>query len=338
MGISVRDVSQLSGKQKVAILLLSMSSENATKMFSLMNEEQITEISYVMSHLGVVSADVVDIVLQQVNDSIVGEDAYLGNMETTERLLMRVMDRDRVLALMEEIKGPQGKNTWEKLKNVNEDLLALYFRNEHPQTAALVLSKIAPDHASRVLSSLPDSFAFEIMGRILNLGNVKKGVLERVERILRAEFITSFSRTQKYDSFEMLAEIFNNFDRNNEVKFMTMLESNLPEAAVQIKDKMFTFDDLVRIDSKGVQRLLRDVEKSRLTVALKGASEEIKTLVFSNMSQRIAKIIQEDIQSMGAVRVRDVDVARAEIVSTAKRLIDEGEIGILIDNNEEFIT
>lgn len=338
MGLSAKDIAKLSGKQKVAIVLLSMSDENATKVFSLMSEDEITEISHSMSQLGSVSPEVVDSVMNQLKNDLSGDSTFLGNLHTTERLLEKILDKDRLQSLMDEIRGPQGRNTWEKLANVNEELLALYFRNEHPQTAALVLSKISPDHAAKVLSNLPDGFAFEIIARILNLGTVKKEVLERVEKILRAEFISSVGKTQKYDSFEMLAEIFNNLDRNSESKFMSMLESSLPEAASKIKDKMFTFDDLVKIDTKGIQRLLRDVEKSRLTLALKGAPEAVKTVLFSSLSQRAAKIIEEDLLALGPVRVKDVDSARTEIVAVAKSLIEKGEIDIVLDNNNDLIS
>ena len=338
MGISIKDIAKLTGTQKVAMVLLSLSDDNATKVFSLMSEDEITDISHAMSHLGSVSPEVIDTVMGQLSSDLAGDSMFLGNLHNTERLLGKILDKDRVSSLMEEIRGPQGRNTWEKLANVNEELLALYFRNEHPQTAALVLSKISPDHAAKVLSNLPDSFAFEIISRILSLGSVKKEVLERVERILRSEFISSIGKTQKYDSFEMLAEIFNNLDRNSESKFMSMLESNLPDAASKIKDMMFTFDDLVKIDSKGIQRLLRDVEKSRLTLALKGASEDIKAVLFSSMSQRAAKIIEEDLMALGSVRVKDVDSARGDVVMVAKQLIEQGEIDVVLNSDDdEFV-
>ena len=339
MGVTAKDIEKLTGSQKVAIVLLSLSDENATRIFSLMSEDEITDISHAMSHLGAVSPDVIDSVMDQLAGGLTGDSMFLGNLHSTERLLEKILDQDRVSALMDEIRGPQGRNTWEKLANVNEELLALYFRNEHPQTAALVLSKISPDHAAKVLSNLPDGFAFEIISRILSIGSVKKEVLERVERILRAEFISSVGKTQKYDSFEMLAEIFNNLDRNSESKFMTMLEANLPDAAAKIKDMMFTFDDLIKIDSKGIQRLLRDVEKSRLTLALKGAPDEVKNVLFSSMSQRAAKIIEEDLMALGSVRVKDVDAARGDVVAVAKKLIEAGEIDVALNSNDdEFVT
>jgi flagellar motor switch protein FliG len=338
MSININDVSKLTGAQKVAIVLLSLSQENATKIFGMMTDDEIKEVSHAMSHLGAINPDVIQRLLAQLNSDLTGDAMFLGNLHTTEKLLEKIMDHDKVQILMDEIKGPQGRNTWEKLANVNEELLALYFRNEQPQTAALVLSKIAPDHAAKVLSHLPDSFAFEIITRILNIGNVKKEVLEKVEKILRAEFISSIGRIQKYDSFEMVAEIFNNLDRNSESKYMSMLETNTPEAAARIKDLMFTFEDLIKIDTRGIQRLLRDVEKSKLTIALKGASEQVQYTLFSGMSQRAAKIIHEELESMGPIRVKEVDAARAEIVSIAKTLIENGDIDVLIDSKDEFVT
>ena len=338
MSVSIRDISKLTGAQKVAIVLLSLSDENATKVFSMMTEEEIKEISHSMSNLGAISPEVIERLMSQLNSDLTGDTIFLGNLYTTEKLLEKILDKERVQILMDEIRGPQGRNTWEKLTNVNEELLALYFRNEHPQTAALVLSKISPEHAAKVLSNLPDSFAFEIIMRILNIGNVKKEILEKVERILRAEFISSIGRTTKYDSFEMIAEIFNSLDRNSESKYMAMLETDMPEAAVRIKDLMFTFEDLIRVTPRGIQRLLRDVEKSKLTIALKGASDEVHQVFFSSMSQRAAKIIKEELQAIGPVRVREVDAARTEIVNIAKTLIANGEIDVIIDSKDEFIT
>lgn len=338
MGIHSKDIVKLTGAQKVAIVLLSLTEDNATKVFSLMSEEEIKEVSHAMSHLGAVSPEVIQKLLSQLNADLVGNSIFLGNLHTTEKLLEKVLDKDQVQVLMDEIRGPQGRNTWEKLGNVNEEALALYFRNEHPQTSALVLSKIAPEHAARVLSNLPDNFAFEIIMRILNIGNVKKEVLEKVERILRAEFISSIGKTQKHDTFEMVADIFTNLDRNSESKYMSMLESRAPEAALKVKDLMFTFDDLVKVDTRGIQRLLRDIEKSKLTIALKGASDSLKSTFFSSMSQRAAKIIMEELESLGPVRVREVDSARFEIMTIAKNLIMDGEIDIVIDKKDEFVT
>lgn len=338
MGLENRELIKLSGTQRVAVILLSMTEENATKIFALMTEEEIKEVSYAMSRLGSVSSEVVDNLLEQLQNDLNANASFLGNLYTTEKLLEKVLDQERVKHLMDEIRGPQGRNTWEKLGNVNEELLALYFRNEHPQTVALVISKLSPEQSAKILSYLPDQFAFEVINRILTIGNVKTEILEKVERILRLEFISSISKIQEYDTFEMVAEIFNSLDRSNENKYMSMLESNQPDIAAKIKDLMFTFDDLVKIDTRGMQRLLRNVEKTRVTIALKGASQELHKAIFDSMSQRAAKIIIDELESLGPVRVRDVDAARSEIVAIAKNLINNGEIEVTLDNKDEFVT
>ena len=328
----------LNGIQKVAILLLSVSDEVAAKIFGMMSEDEVRDVSHAMSSLGVIQPAIIEAVVQEFSDDIVGNSIFLGNLFTTEKLLSKVMDSDRVKALMEEIKGPQGRNTWEKLANVNEELLGLYLRSEHPQTAALVLSKISPEHAAKVMAVLPEQFAFEVITRMLNMGSVKKEVIERVEKILRAEFISSVGKTLKRDSCEMIAEIFYNLDRTNESKYMSLLEQTVPESAQKIKDLMFTFEDLVRLDSRGVQALFSAVDKSRLSIALKGASEAVRDVFFRNMSQRAARIIIEEIEAMGQVRVRDVDEAQSEIVKIVKDLVDRGEIDIAVDGKEEYIS
>lgn len=331
------DIKKLKGPQKVAIVMLSMSDENATKVFSMMSEEDIKEISHAMSHLGSVSQEVVDKVIDEFIGAFGSDSSYMGNMQTTKKLLDKVMDKDRVEVLMEEIQGPQGKNTWEKLGNVNEEILALYLKNEHPQTAALVISKMSSDHSSRVLASLPEKFSYEVIVRMLNMGSVKKEVLDRVEKILRAEFISSISKTHKRDSFELMADIFNSFDRNTENKFMELLEKQHPDSADKIKNLMFTFDDLIKIDIKGIQLLLRSIDKSKLALALKGSSDKVKDLFFSSMSKRASRIMQEELESLGPVKVREVDEAQTEIINVAKELITKGEIVVSEDDSDEYI-
>jgi flagellar motor switch protein FliG len=335
--IEKKDIKKLKGSQKVAIVLLSMSEENATKLFSMMSEEEIKEVSHAMSNLGTIQQEVVDEVLSTFIATFGNNNSYFGNVQTTKKLLDQVLDKERVESLMQEIQGPQGKDTWEKLGNVNEEMLALYLKNEHPQTAALVVSKMSSEHASKVLGNLPEKFSYDVIIRMLNMGSVKKEVLDRVEKILRAEFISSISKSHKRDSYELMAEIFNSFDRVSEAKFMTLLEKDFPDYADKIKNLMFTFEDLVKVDSKGMQALLRAIDKSKLTIALKGSSDKIKDLFFSNMSQRASRIIQEELEALGPIKVREVDDAQSEIINVAKELIAKGEIEVSEEGSDEYI-
>jgi len=242
-----------------------------------------------------------------------------------------VLDKDRVDAIMEEIRGPAGRTMWDKLGNVNEQVLANYLKNEYPQTVAVVLSKIKAEHAARVLALLPENFAMEVIMRMLRMEAVQKEVLNDVEKTLRTEFMSNLARTNRRDAHEMMADIFNNLDRTTETRFITALEERNKDSAERIKALMFTFEDLNRLDSGGIQTLLRATEKDKLSIALKGASESLRDLFFGNMSERAAKLLREDMSAMGPVRLRDVDDAQMYMVQMAKDLAARGEI-VISDN------
>jgi flagellar motor switch protein FliG len=220
---------------------------------------------------------------------------------------------------------------WDKLGNVNEALLANFLKNEYPQTVAVVLSKLRAEQAARVLTALPDDFALEVVSRMLHMEAVQKDILEKVEQTLRTEFMSNLARTTRRDSHEMMAEIFNNFDRATESRFMVSLEERNSDAAERIKALMFTFEDLSKLDATGVQVLLRAVEKDKLALAMKGASETLRDMFFSNMSERAGKILREDMEAMGPVRLRDVEEAQSYMVVVAKERADAGEL-VLSDN------
>jgi flagellar motor switch protein FliG len=226
---------------------------------------------------------------------------------------------------------------WDKLGNVHEDVLANYLKNEYPQTVAVVLSKIKAEHAARVLTILPDSFAMEVVMRMLRMESVQKEVLQGVERTLRAEFMSNLARSTRRDAHEMMAEIFNNLDRASEARFVAALEERNREAAERIKKLMFTFDDLQRLAGPAIQMLLRSVQKDRLPLALKGASERLRELFFSNLSERAGKMLREEIEALGPVKLREVDEAQASIVAVAKELAAQGQIEIGEGKEEELV-
>jgi len=329
------DYRSLTGPQKAAIFILSLGREHSAKLFERMDDEEIKELSQHMAGLGSISSNVVERLFVEFADQLSSAGSLVGTYDSTERLLANALPQERVAGIMEEIRGPAGRTMWDKLGNVNEAVLANYLKNEYPQTVAVVLSKVRPDHAARVLSMLPENFSMEVIMRMLRMESVQKDILDHVERTLRAEFMTNLARTARRDSHEMMAEIFNNLDRNTENRFMTALEERNRESAERIKQLMFTFDDLTRVDAAGIQILLRQVEKDTLGIALKGAADEVKQLFFANMSERAGKMLKEDMEAMGAVRLKDVDEAQATIVQTAKALADAGEIVIAGSGEED---
>ncbi|HVI52171.1 MAG TPA: flagellar motor switch protein FliG [Candidatus Sulfotelmatobacter sp.] len=328
------DYRGLTGPQKAAILMLSLAEEQSSKLFSMMDDEEIKEISQSMANLGNINAGLVERLFVEFADQISSTGSLVGSFESTERLLMKTLPKDRVDMIMEEIRGPAGRTMWDKLGNVNETVLANYLKNEYPQTVAVVLAKIKPDHAARVLSLLPENFAMEVIMRMLRMEAVQKEVLDGVEKTLRTEFMSNLARTARRDAHELMADIFNNLDRNAENRFMSALEERNREAAERIKALMFTFEDLVRIDMAGIQTLLRHVEKDKLAMALKGASDTVKELFFKNMSERAGKMLRDDMDAMGPVRLRDVDQAQSIIVVLAKELASSGQI-VISEGREE---
>jgi flagellar motor switch protein FliG len=322
---AVEDPNKLSGPEKAAVILLALGEEH-TSIWQSLDDEEIKEISQAMSSLGTISSTAVEQILLEFVSGMSGTGAIMGSFEGTQRLLSAILPPDRVDALMEEIRGPAGRTMWDKLGNVNEAVLANYLKNEYPQTVAVVLSKIKAEHAARVLSALPEDFALECVQRMLRMEPVQREILDKIEQTLRTEFMSNLARTSKRDSHEMMADIFNNFDRQTESRFVAALEERNREAAERIRALMFVFEDLSKLDPGGVQTLLRAVEKSQLALALKGSSDGLREMFFSNMSERAAKIMREDMDSMGPVRLKDVDQAQMSMVQVAKDLAAKGEI------------
>lgn len=330
------DYRTLNGPEKAAIFLLALGEEYSSKLFEHMDDEEILEISQIMSSLGKVPSHVVERLFVDFAEQMSSTNALIGTQESTERLLQKAgMNKDKINSIMEEIRGPAGRTMWEKLGNVNEETLATFLQKEYPQTVALVMSKLSTDHAARVLALLPQGFSLEVVHRMLKMESVQKEIVEEVEKTLRSEFMTNLARTQRRDSHEMMAEIFNSMERAVESKFLEELEKSSPEAAEKIRSLMFTFEDLQKLDPTGIQTLIRAVDKDKLTVALKGATETLRDLFFSNMSERAAKIMKEDMESMGPVRLKDVEEAQQYIVNMVKDLEGRGEITIMSGDSED---
>jgi flagellar motor switch protein FliG len=327
----------MTGPQKAATLMLALGEEGAAKVFALLHEDEIRDLSLAMSALGTVSATQVEEVCREFTAELGQAGHLVGSYESTERLLMKTLPKDRVAQIMEEIRGPAGRTMWDKLGNVNEAVLANYLKNEYPQTVSVVLSKVKPDHAARVLALLPEGFAMEVVMRMLRMETVQKEALEGVERTLRSEFMSNLARGSRRDAHEVMAEIFNNLDRAAETRILTALEERNRESAEKIRALMFTFDDLQRLDGQGIQVLLRAVPKDRLTLALKGAAEPLRELFFRNLSERAAKLLREDLSALGPVRLRDVDEAQAAIVVQAKELAAQGQIQLSDARDDEMV-
>ena len=315
-------------------MMLALGEERAGPILERFAAEEVRDLSQAMVTLGTIEANTVEKIFVEIVDSLSSTGSLHGSADSTEKLLTAILPEEQVKAIMEEISGPAGRTMWDKLGNVNEAAFANYLKNEYPQTVAVVLAKIRPDHPSRVRGAVPNSFAMEVVMRMLRMESVQREVLDEIEMTLRTEFMANLSATNQTDSREMMAEIFNSLDRGTENRFITLLEERNRDSADKIKSLTFTFEDLAQLDASGVQTLLRGVDKDKLGIALKGSSDSLKDIFFTNMSERAAKILREDMAAMGPVRLSDVDDAQLEIVNTPKQLAEQGEI-LLAESGEE---
>ena len=330
------DYQTLTGYEKAAVLLLSVGDAYSAKLFASLEEDEIRMISQSMSELGAVSSVIVEQLFVEFTEQVATTGDLVNTPEITERILRKVREENPSDETMEQIASYEGHSMWEKLSNVSEQQLANYLKNEYPQTIAVVMAKLKPQHAAKVMEFLPETLSMEVIERMLDLESVKKEVFDDVEETLHREFISTLSREDTRDTHEAVAEIINGMDRSTEAKLMNMLEETDSGAANKIRALMFTFEDLSNINAAGIQTLVRSVDKKRLIIALKGASEKVRWAFFENMSERAEKLMHEDMHHLGPIRLREVDEAQAEILEIAKDLATRGEImiGTSINDNK----
>jgi flagellar motor switch protein FliG len=331
-------LSSLKGPEKAAMFLLASGQAHASKVFAKLQMDEIKEVTQAMARLGPVRGELVEALLRDFVERVGSPDGLIGSYHTTERLLGQFLGPDKVAAIMEDVRGPAGRTIWDKLGNVEESVLAAYLRNEYPQTIAVVLSKVRPDQAARVLAALPEEAAVETVQRMLRMELVQKEILNDVEETLRAEFMSNLARTDRRDNHEIMAEIFNFLDRATETRLLELIEERNKESADRIRALMFTFEDLAKLDGPGIQTLLRNVDNAKLGIALKGASEKLRELFFANMSERAARILRDDMETMGPVRLREVEEAQMMLVNTAKELAAAGEVFIADGKDDELVS
>jgi flagellar motor switch protein FliG len=333
--MEIADINDLSGAQRAAVLLLILGEKHGGPIWAMLEEDEIKRVSYAMAQLGSIETKTVETLVVDFVSRLSSAGAVTGSIDRTEELLAKIFPADQVSSIISEIKGASGRRMWQRLSHIDAEVLATYLRSEYPQTVAVILSRISPDHTARVLSILPDDFAVDVMNRMLKMETVQKEALEHIEDTLRNEFVTTISQTARRDANELMAEVFNAFDRQTESRFFAALETVNRGSVKKIRELMFTFEDLTKLDPGSVQTLMRQVDKDTLGRALKGASEPVRTFFFNNMSSRASKNLQDEMSSMGPIRLKDVDDAQNKIVSLAKDLADQGEILISKNRAEE---
>lgn len=324
--VGVTTIAEMTGPQRAAVILLVLGEEHGRMIWQEFDDDEIRIITRSMAELGTVDADEVERLMLDFVGKLSSAGAVTGSFDKTISLLEKILPTEQVALIMEEIRGPAGRNMWQKLGNIDAMVLANFLKNEYPQTIAVILSKIRPDHAANVLRNLPNDLSIEVVGRMLRLESIQKEALDHIENTLRTEFVSTLTQTRRRDPHEMMAEIFNGFDRQTELRFLSSLDASNQEAAERIRALMFTFDDLGKLDPAGLQTLMAQVDKDTLARALKGASQPMRDFFLGAMSTRAAKNMQDDIASLGPMRLKDVDEAQTKLVQLTKDLAEKGEI------------
>lgn len=325
-GFGVTTIAEMTGPQRAAVILLVLGEDHGRAIWQQFDDDEIRIITRAMAELGTVDADEVERLMLDFVGKLSSAGAVTGSFDRTISLLEKILPTDQVALIMEEIRGPAGRNMWQKLGNIDAVVLANFLKNEYPQTIAVILSKIRPEHSANVLRNLPNDLSIEVVGRMLRLESVQKEALDHIENTLRTEFVSTLTQTRRRDPHEMMAEIFNGFDRQTELRFLSALDASNQESAERIRALMFTFDDLAKLDPAGLQTLVSQADKSTLARALKGASQPMRDFFFGAMSQRAAKNMQDDMASLSPLRLKEVDEAQTTLVQMTKDLAEKGEI------------
>ena len=316
------------GPQRAAALLILLGEEHGAALWPEFDDAEVRKISRAMTEIGSMPGEAVDELIADFAAALGMTGGLMGSVDRAEELLTKIFPPERAAALVSDLRGSSGRMVWRRLAHVTPESLARFLENEYAQTIAVVLSKIGSDQGGRVLALLPDRLASDVVGRMLALGEVKSGALEQIEMMLHGHFFANGPRKPEPDRYEVMADRFNVFDRPTEARFLASLEERDRDAAQRIREKMFTFEDLLKLDAAGCQTLLRQMDKDTLARALKGASEAARDFFTGNMSTRAAKNLKDDIEAMGPIRMKEVDEAQSKLVQSAKALAETGEIRI----------
>lgn len=334
------DIKQLKGVDKAAILLMCLGNERGTSLMGKLDESEIFFATRALAGLGTVHANVVEDVITEFIEGMSSGSGMVGNYSAAEKLLSGLYDGDKVKEMMADVRGPlEGKNTWEQFSAMNEDTVANYLRSENPQTVAAILTVVKPEMTAKVLPLLGTDLMEDVVKRMIKIESVPRPVLTTIENTLQKEFITSAARRTGTDPTQRMADVFNKLDPEIFESLGEHLNSKMPEDLERIKQKMFTFEDLRRLDGQSLARVMRAVsDGNTLAVALKGTKPELRDYFLSTMPERSKKMLMEEIKALGSVRKREAQDAQGEMVDAAMELAAEGAIVLpAADEDDELL-
>ncbi|MEF2230209.1 MAG: flagellar motor switch protein FliG [Pseudodesulfovibrio sp.] len=332
-------MADFNGPQKTAIVLLALGEKFTAEVFKRMERNEIAAVSKAMLDTDSVPREQVLQVLKEYNEALAyGAELLVGGPEQVKRMLTKALDAETAKYIMDSLDLDSGPTPFQELENVSPRILAQILRNEHPQTLALILGHLNPDQAADLISHLPAGVRAEVLMRLAKLEAVAEEMLMEVDKVLQSQLIAMGGKEgKKVGGVNAVAEILNAVDRNTEEEVLSEIEEESAQMAEDIRNLMFVFEDIKAVDDIAIRELLKEVSNEDLTVALKGASDDLKEKFFKNLSERASTMIKEDLEIMPPKKLSEVEAAQQNIVKTVRRLEDEGKIVISRGGNDVFV-
>jgi len=325
-----KDKTDLSPIDKAAVILYTLGQDTAAQVMKYMEHDDVRELSKSMTSMESISSKDVDRIVDEFHDRVSNEEGTIVSIEEdyVKSVITNVVGEKTAERILESISLQEDGSYIEIFRNLDIRVLAEFIKNEHPQTIALIISQLLPDEASEVLASLSDNLQMDVINRMASLENISPEMLRDVAHVLESEIKTAQTATRQIGGVKAISEMLNNMDRQASSAILVRIEENDPEMAEEIRQNMFIFEDLIKVDDKGIQEILKEVSTDILAKSMKTVSDAIKDKIFKNMSERAADMLREDIEDMGPTRLADIEKAQNEIVKVAMKLADEGKIFI----------
>jgi flagellar motor switch protein FliG len=332
-------VGKLTGPQKTAILILALGDAFASEVFKKFDRAEITAVSRAMAKLDTVNKEQAEEVLKEFNQAMtIGKEMLYGGPEQVRKMISSNLDSDTARYILDELDFESGPVPFKELGNVSPKILAQILRNEHPQTLALILGHLPPDNAGNLLQNMSPGVRAEVLIRLAKLEAVAEEMLVEVDRVLQSQLIAIGGKEgRKVGGVNSVAEILNAIDRATEEEIMADIEEESAQLAEEIKQLMFVFEDIMKIDDRGIREILKEISNEDLTMSLKTAPEELREKFFKNLSERAGNMIREDLEIMGPVKLSEVESAQQNIVKQVRRLEAEGRIVIAGSGGEVLV-
>lgn len=329
----------VSGLQKAAILLIALGPEKSASIFKHLKEDEIEQLTLEIANTRSVSTDTKDQILDEFYDICLAQ-KYIaeGGINYAKELLEKALGHDKAMDVIGKLTASLQVRPFEFVRKTDASQLLNFIQDEHPQTIALILSYLSSTQASAIISSLSPDKQADVAKRIAQMDRTSPDVIKEVEKILEKKLSSLVNQDYTIvGGVDSIVDILNTVDRGTEKHIMESLEIEEPELADEIRKKMFVFEDILSLDDKSIQRVLREVDNNELAVALKGSNDEVQNVIFNNLSKRLVTMIKEDMEYMGPVRMKDVEEAQQKIVNIIRKLEDAGEIIISRGGGDEIV-